>query len=164
MMATRSIMSSNLGVPAGAWRWAALGFVLIALAAAGLAIATPDLKGWLGIALLAGIMAVGSLLLYAVWPRETMSAADARRVAEAAARANVAWAITGTDGAVVDCNEVYRRMAGAAEGEAASPPELALAGDPSAEVLYRLTRGAAEGVQIVGRKGHGASLAPDARP
>ncbi len=146
MMATRSIMDGNLGVPAGGWRWAALGFVLLALASAALAVATPQTVQWAGVALLAGIAAVGSLFLYAVWPRESMSAADARRVAEAAARANVAWAITGSDGAVLDCNEVYRRMAGAADGESAAPPELALAGEPSAEVLYRLTRGAAEGV------------------
>jgi len=146
MAATRSIMNSNLGLPAGGWRWAALGFFLLALAAAGLAVATPEAARWAGVALLCGIGAVGSLLLYAVWPRESMSAADAKRIAEAAARANVAWAITAIDGAVVDCNEVYRRMAGVAAGEAATPPELALAGEPSAAVLYRLTKGAAEGV------------------
>ena len=146
MMATRSIIGGNLGVPAGGWRWAALGFVLLALGAAALAVATPDAARWAGVALLCGIGAVGSLFLLAVWPREAMSATDARRVAEAAARANVAWAIAGADGAVLDCNEVYRRMAGTAEGEAAAPPELALAGEPSAEVLYRLTRCAAEGV------------------
>src|SRR6185437_6304396 len=98
------------------------------------------------VTLVAAIGAVGSLFLFAVWPKEKLSAADARRVAEAAARANIAWAITATDGAVVDCNDVYRRMAGAKEGEAPPPPELALAGEPSAAVLYRLTRGAAEGV------------------
>ena len=146
MMATRGIIGGNLGVPAGGWRWAALGFVLLALGAAGLAVATPDAARWAGVALLCGIGAVGSLFLYAVWPREAMSAADARRVAEAAARANVAWAITGADGAVLDSNEVYRRMAGVAEGESVSPPELALAGEPSAAVLYRLTHSAAEGV------------------
>ena len=96
MMATRSIMGGNLGLPAGGWRWAALGFVLLALAAAGLAVATPEAARWAGVALLCGIGAVGSLFLYAVWPRESMSAADARRIAEAAARANVAWAITGS--------------------------------------------------------------------
>ncbi|MBU6296825.1 MAG: response regulator [Alphaproteobacteria bacterium] len=146
MMATRSILGGNLGVPAGGWRWAALGFVLIALAAAGLAVATPDAARWAGVALLAGIGAVASLFLYAVWPRESMSGADARRIAEAAARANVAWAITGNDGSVLECNDVYRRMAGIGEGESATPPELALTGEPSASVLYRLARGAAEGV------------------
>ncbi|MBV9905328.1 MAG: response regulator, partial [Alphaproteobacteria bacterium] len=90
--------------------------------------------------------AVASLFLFAIWPKEKMSGADARRVAEAAARANVAWAITANDGAVLDCNEVYRKMSGAKDGEAAPPPELALAGEPSSAVLYRLTRGAAEGV------------------
>jgi len=144
MMATRSL-GSNLGIPAGAWRWAALGFVLLALGAAGLAVATPNAAGWAGVMLLAAIGAVASLFLFAVWPKERLTATDARRVAEAAARANIAWAITTSDGAVVDCNEVYRKMSGAKEGEAAPPPELALAGEPSAAVLYRLTRGAAEG-------------------
>ncbi len=144
-MATRSL-GSNLGIPAGAWRWAALGFVFLALGSAGLAVMTPNAVGWAGVMLLAAIGAVASLFLFAVWPKEKMKAADARRVAEAAARANIAWAITGTDGAVLDCNEVYRKMAGAADGEAAPPPELALAGEPSAAVLYRLARGAAEGV------------------
>ncbi len=145
MMATRSF-GSNLGIPAGAWRWAALGFVFLALASAGLAVTSADKVGWAGVMLLAAIGAVASLFLFAVWPKEKIAAADARRIAEAAARANVAWAITASDGAVLDCNEVYRKMSGAADGEAAPPPELALAGEPSSAVLYRLTRGAAEGV------------------
>ena len=144
MMAVRGLTFGNVGVPAGAWRWAAAGFVLLALAAAALAVMTPDAARWTGVMLLAGIGVVASIFLYAVWPKESFNTADARRVAEAAAHANVAWAITGADGAVLDCNNVYRRMAGAAEGEAASPPELALAGEPSAGVLYRLTRSAAE--------------------
>ena len=135
----------TLGVPAGAWRWAALGFVVLALVSASFAIFSSDAVGWAGYALLGGIGAVASLLLFAVWPRQTMSIADAKRVAEAAAHANIAWAITGEGGAVVDCNPVYRRMAGAKEGESAPPPELALAGEPSAAVLYRLSRDAAEG-------------------
>jgi two-component system, cell cycle sensor histidine kinase and response regulator CckA len=145
-MPTRSIIDSSLGVPAGSWRWAALGFVALAVAAGVLAVAVPNLAQWAGVALLCGIGAVGSLFLYAVWPREPVPAADARRVAEAAARANVAWAITGQDGAVTECNDVYRRLAGSRDGEAAPPPELALAGEASSAVLYRLTKCAAEGV------------------
>ena len=145
MDATRSLSAMILGLSAGAWRWAALGCVLLALGAAGLAVFTPDAAGWAGYVLLSGIAAVALLLLYGVWPRQTMSATDAKRVAEAATRANIAWAITGADGAVVDCNPVYRRMAGAKEGESAPPPELALAGEPSSAVLYRLSRDAAEG-------------------
>ncbi|MCX7281361.1 MAG: response regulator, partial [Alphaproteobacteria bacterium] len=60
-------------------------------------------------------------------------------------KANIAWAITGEDGAVLDCNPVYRRMAGVGEMESPPPPELALSGEPSAAVLYRLSRDAAEG-------------------
>ena len=146
MMAVRGLTTGGYGLPAGAWRWASIGFVVLALGSAALAVVTPDAARWAGVMLLAGIGAVASIFLYSIWPREGLSGADARRVAEAAARANVAWAITGTDGAVLDCNDVYRRMSGAGAKDAAPPPELALAGEPSAAVLYRLTRAAAEGV------------------
>jgi len=145
MMATRGLSGLSMGVPAGAWRWAALFFLCLTLGAAALAVMSASYVGWLGIMFLAAIGAVASLFLFAVWPKESLSTSDARRVAEAAARANIAWAITGSDGAVLDCNDVYRRMSGAEEGQAAPPPELALAGEPSAAVLYRLTRAAAEG-------------------
>src|SRR6185312_3436113 len=88
---------------------------------------------------------VASLFLFAVWPRTKRATEEALRIAEAAAKANIAWAITGEGGAVLDCNPVYRRMAGVGETEAPPPPELALAGEPSAAVLYRLSRDAAEG-------------------
>ena len=132
-------------MPAGAWRWVALAFAIVALGAAALALTQPDQAGFAGYALLGGIGAVASLLLYAVWPREGLKTEDARRVSEAAARANVAWAITGPDGSVLDCNPVYRRMAGTKDGDSAAPPELAMAGEPSSAVLYRLSRDAAEG-------------------
>jgi len=145
MNASRSLSATPVGVPTGAWRWAALAFVLLALAAAGLTIAAPQIAGLAGYALLIGIAALAGLFLYAVWPRTSRASQDALRVAEAAAKANVAWAITGEGGAVLDCNSVYRRMAGVGELESPPPPELALAGEPSAAVLYRLSRDAAEG-------------------
>ena len=142
MNATRA--AGSIGLAPGLWRWAALGFFVLALSAAALALAMPGAAGWPGLILVAGIGAVASLILYAVWPKPSLAAADAKRIAEAAARANVAWAITGADGAVLDCNPVYRHMAGVADGGAPPPPELALAGEPSSAVLYRLTRSAAE--------------------
>lgn len=144
MSAVRSLSPGSYGLPAGAWRWAALGFVFLALMAAGLAVAAPEASRWLGLLLLFGIGAVASLFFYAVWPRERGSL-EARRVAEAAARANVAWAVTGADGAVLDCNDAYRGIAGAKPGEPAAPPELALGGEASSATLYRLTRSAAAG-------------------
>jgi two-component system cell cycle sensor histidine kinase/response regulator CckA len=132
-------------VPTGAWRWAAIAFVLLALGAAGMTIAAPQIAGLAGYALLLGIAVVAILFLYAVWPRTGRATQDALRVAEAAGKANIAWAITGEGGAVLDCNPVYRRMAGVSETDAPPPPELALAGEPSAAVLYRLSRDASEG-------------------
>ena len=137
--------TAGLGVAAGPWRWAALGCVVVALIAAGLALAAPQVAGLAGHALLGGIALIAILLLFAVWPRAGRATQDALRVAEAAAKANVAWAVTGEDGAVLDCNPVYRRMAGVGENESPPPPELAIAGEPSAAVLYRLSRDAAEG-------------------
>ncbi|HJS45170.1 MAG TPA: ATP-binding protein [Rhizomicrobium sp.] len=136
---------AGLGVATGPWRWAALGCAIMALLAAGLAMAAPQVAGLAGHALLGGIALIAILLLFAVWPRAGRATQDALRVAEAAAKANVAWAVTGEDGAVLDCNPVYRRMAGVGESESPPPPELAIAGEPSAAVLYRLSRDAAEG-------------------
>jgi two-component system cell cycle sensor histidine kinase/response regulator CckA len=145
MSASRSLSDAGLGVPTGAWRWASLAFVLLALAAAALTLAAPQVAGLAGYALLLGIAVVAVLFVLAVWPRGGRAAQDALRIAEAAAAANIAWAITGEGGAVLDCNPVYRRMAGVGESETPPPPELALAGEPSAAVLYRLSRDAAEG-------------------
>ncbi len=161
-----AVVQGNIGLAPGTWRWAAMGFAGLAVISGGLAIGAPGAANWAGIALLAGIGAVACLILYAIWPREGLRGADARRVAEAAARANIAWAVTGPDGAVIDCNDVYRRMAGAALGEAPPPPELALAGEPSAEVLYRLARHASEGSarEESFRVGQGIELVAAVRP
>jgi len=145
MSASRSLSEAGLGVPTGAWRWASLAFVLLALVAAALTLAAPQVAGLAGYALLLGIAVVAVLFVFAIWPRGGRATQDALRVAEAAGKANIAWAITGEGGAVLDCNPVYRRMAGVGEAETPPPPELALAGEPSAAVLYRLSRDAAEG-------------------
>src|SRR6202000_342224 len=145
MNASRSLSTAALGVPTGAWRWASLGFVLLALGAAALTLAAPQGAGLAGFALSAGISIVPALFLLAVCPRTSRATQDALRVAEAAGKANIAWAITGEGGAVLDCNPVYRRMAGGGRNATPPPPELALAGEPSAAVLYRLSRDAAEG-------------------
>ncbi len=167
MSAVRSLSPGSYGLPAGAWRWAALGFVLLALMAAGLAVAAPEASRWLGLMLVAGIGAVASLFFYAVWPRERGGSLEARRVAEAAARANVAWAVTGADGAVLDCNDAYRRMAGAKAGEAGSAARTgawrrSLLGDalPS-DPKRRSRRSARRGRDGRGRRhcGRGASAA-----
>jgi len=145
MDAARSFSQNQVGLPYGGWRWAALAAFVVALVAAGLAVTSPTLAGWAGYAVLLGIAVLSALFLFAIWPRSTRGMDGARRIAEAAGKANVAWAITGEGGAVMDCNSVYRRMAGVGEQETPPPPELALAGEPSAAVLYRLTRDAGEG-------------------
>ena len=85
-MAGRSIIESSLGLPGGNWRWATVGFVALALAAGILAVAAPQQAQWAGVALLVGIAAFGLLVLYSVWQRKWLGGADARRIAEAAAK------------------------------------------------------------------------------
>src|SRR5258708_5255476 len=116
MDASRSLSATPIGVPSGAWRWAAIGFGLLALSAAVIAVVMPQ-TGVAGFAVLVGIALVSLFLIYAIWPRGNRATQDALRVAEAAAKANVAWAITGEGGAVLDCNAVYRRMAGVSDLE-----------------------------------------------
>ena len=142
MDAARSLSMTQLGVPTGAWRWVAAGLVLAACLAAGLAIGSPDSVGWSGFLLLSGLGIVGALFLFTIWPRQPAIVGDWRRVAEAAGRSNVAWVITNKDGTVIECNDAYRQIARAKAGEAAPPPELALASDASAAMLYRLARSA----------------------
>src|ERR1700744_3126673 len=145
MDTTRSLSASPVGVPSGGWRWAALTFVLLALAGAVLTIAAPQVAGLAGYALLGGIAVLALFFIFGVWPPPPRHTQDALRIAEAAAKANVAWAITGEGGAVLDCNPVSRQMPGVGEMETPPPPELGLMGEPAAAVLYRLARDASEG-------------------
>jgi len=61
MQDPRTLSSSTLGVSTGAWRWAALGFGLLALATAIVALIYPDKAGFAGYALLGGIGAVAAV-------------------------------------------------------------------------------------------------------
>ncbi|HTT83334.1 MAG TPA: ATP-binding protein [Rhizomicrobium sp.] len=154
--------SDSYGLPGGAWRWVALGLFLVSVAVAGLVIAMPAQAGWLGVGLMAGLGAMAALVFYAVWPRASVGAVKARHIAEAATRANVAWAVTNSDGAVIHCNEAYRQIAGAREREAPPPPQIAFGAESAAAMLYRLNRKAssrqaheetielAEGFEILG--------------
>jgi two-component system cell cycle sensor histidine kinase/response regulator CckA len=145
MALSPSLSRPSYGLPGGGWRWAALTFVFIALVAGGVAVGAPEFSRWAGFVLLVGIGSVALVFLFAVWPHPGARLANAQRLATAAAQAHVAWAITGKDGAVLDCNDAYRKLVRIAEEEIPPPPELAFGGASSASVLYRLARGAIEG-------------------
>jgi signal transduction histidine kinase/CheY-like chemotaxis protein len=132
-------------IPTGPWRWLAGVLALIACLGGLLALAAPASGGWAGLVLVGGLGTVGVLLLFVLLPATRRGSAQSRRVAEAASKANIAWAIANSDGAVIECNEAYRRIAAVARGEAAAPPELALSTDTSAAMLYRLARSASAG-------------------
>jgi two-component system cell cycle sensor histidine kinase/response regulator CckA len=145
MSYARALGVGSYGLPSGHWRWVAMGFMLLALAGAGLAVASPHESGWIGLVLVLGIGVAASIFLYAIWPRGGWQGLEARRVAEAALRANVAWVVTSADGAVVACNEAYRTLAGVKPHDTAPSPELGLATEFSAAGLYRLAHSAADG-------------------
>ena len=129
----------------GPARLAALLCFMLALIGAGVVLLQPQAAHWAGVALLGAIGAAALVLLVGVWPRLPEGMEEARRIAEAAAYSNVAWAVTAKDGSVVDCNIAYRFLAGAGEGEPPAPPQLAFPGEGPAAALYRLARAAIEG-------------------
>jgi two-component system cell cycle sensor histidine kinase/response regulator CckA len=129
----------------GSSRLAALFFFLLAVAGALAVSFEPQFARWAG-ALLVAFIGVGAVfLLVAAWPRPSVDIEEARRAAAAAASSNVAWAVTGRDGSVLDCNVAYRFLAGAGDGEPPAPPQLAFPGQGPATALYRLARAANEG-------------------
>ncbi len=132
-------------VPGGLARLAALFCFLLALTGAVVVLLQPQAAQWAGVALLGAIGAAALILLVGVWPRGPAGMEEARRIAEAAAFSNVAWAVTAKDGSVIDCNIAYRFLAGAGEGEPPAPPQLAFPGEGPAAALYRLARAAIEG-------------------
>jgi len=131
--------------PGGLARLAALFCFLLALTGAVVVLLQPQAAQWAGVALLGSIGAAALILLVGVWPRGPAGMEEARRIAEAAAFSNVAWAVTAKDGSVIDCNIAYRFLAGAGEGEPPAPPQLAFPGEGPAAALYRLARAAIEG-------------------
>jgi two-component system, cell cycle sensor histidine kinase and response regulator CckA len=131
--------------PGGFSRLAALGFFLLALFGAAIAIGAPQDARFAGMILLAAIGMGALLILAAALPRKGARVEEARRAAAAASAANAAWAVTSSDGSVVDCNAAYRYLAGAGEGEPPAPPQLAFPGQGPAAALYRLSRAAIEG-------------------
>lgn len=135
----------SLDRPGGLTRLGALGFFALALFGAVVVVLEPQASRWAGLMLLVAICAAALLLLAAIWPRRSESEEEARRAAAAAAVSNVAWAVTGRDGAVLDCNLAYRLLAGAVDGEPPMAPQLAFAGERPAAALYRLSRAASEG-------------------
>jgi two-component system cell cycle sensor histidine kinase/response regulator CckA len=127
------------GVPPGLWRYAAIACLLVALVAAAAALAAPVAAGWPGLILVAGIGFVAGIFL---WVAHTRSAADAqelKQIAEAAADAGIAWAITDRRGALLYTNEAYRRFVNA-PGRRTPPPAHAAEGEAAAGALYRLSR------------------------
>ena len=68
MDASRSLSATPIGVPSGAWRWAAIAFGLLAFAAAVIAVVMPQ-TGVAGFAVLIGIALISLFLIYAIWPR-----------------------------------------------------------------------------------------------
>src|SRR5258706_12084412 len=88
--------------PGGPARFEALLCFLLALIGAGVVLLQPQAAHWAGVAWLGTIGAAAVVILMGVWPRLPAGMEEARRIAEAAAFSNVAWAVTAKDGSVLD--------------------------------------------------------------
>ena len=121
------------------------GLCLIALASGGLAVGAPESSRWAGFVLFAGIGAVACVFLYAIWPRPGTRMADAQRLASGRRASQCCLGDHRPRRRGARLQRGLSQLAGITEGEIPPPPELALGGDPSSSVFYRLARGAAEG-------------------
>jgi two-component system cell cycle sensor histidine kinase/response regulator CckA len=111
----------------------------VALAAAVVAIAAPIAAGWPGVMLIFGIGFVAGIFLWVIRTRSASDAREPKQIAEAAAVAGIAWAITDRQGSLVRANEAYRQFA-TTHSEHTPPPEYAAQGEAAAAALYRLSR------------------------
>jgi two-component system cell cycle sensor histidine kinase/response regulator CckA len=127
------------GIPRGLWRYAAIVCALVALAAAGVALAAPVAAGWPGVALVAGIGFVAGLFLWAVRARATADMKDVTLVAETLSDTSIGWVITDRHGSVVRANDAYRELAGS-QGPDVPSPALAIGGAAASAAIYRLSR------------------------
>ena len=126
-------------IPPGLWRYAAIACVFVALAAAGLALASPVAAGWPGVMLVAGLGFVAGLVLWTMRTRSATDAKDLKQIAEIAAGASTPWAITDRHGSVVRANDAYHKFA-SSDGRDAPSPELVMRGEAASAALYRFSR------------------------
>jgi two-component system cell cycle sensor histidine kinase/response regulator CckA len=94
-----------------------------------------------GLAALGVIVAVTVPLL--VW-RRSRREAD-RGAAVLAGSTNLAWAVTASDGCIIDCNDAYRCLAGCTAEDVPHPPQLGFRAESAASPMYRLARAARNG-------------------
>lgn len=122
--------------------WAgAVIFVLLCIAAGAIFLVNPETPRR-AIAVLLAIGMTGAATLLFLVRRQGAAHHLSGHAAAAAAAENVAWAVTGSDGCMLDCNEAYRALVRRDGSDAADPPQLAFPSDSAAGPLYRLLRAA----------------------
>lgn len=136
-----SRLSSALEREPQSWAGAVI-FLLLCVAAGALFLVNPQTPGR-QVTTLVVIGVIGAVTLLLLLRRQVRSHQDSGRASAAAALAgNVAWAVTGSDGCIIDCNDAYRLLARRDGQDAPDPPQLAFRSDSAAGPLYRLLRAA----------------------
>ena len=116
-------------------------FVLLCIAAGAMFLVNPETPRR-AIAVLLAIGMSGAAALLFVLRRQGTAHRSSGRAAAATSAENVAWALTGSDGCMIDCNDAYRALVRRDGSEAPDPPQLAFRSDSAAGPLYRLLRAA----------------------
>jgi len=116
-------------------------FVLLCIAAGAMFLVNPETPRR-AIAVLLAIVITGAATLLLLLRRQGTARHLSGRVAAAASAENVAWAVTGSDGCMIDCNDAYRALVRRNGSDAPDPPQLAFRSDSAAGPLYRLLRAA----------------------
>ncbi|HEX5280092.1 MAG TPA: ATP-binding protein, partial [Micropepsaceae bacterium] len=133
-------LSSALEREPQSWAGAVI-FVLLCIAAVAIFLVNPEMpRRTIAVLLVIGMSGAATLLF--LLRRQGAAPHQSGRAAAAAAAENVAWAVTGGDGCMIDCNQAYRALVRREGTDAPEPPQLAFRSDNAAGPLYRLLRAA----------------------
>jgi two-component system, cell cycle sensor histidine kinase and response regulator CckA len=133
-------LSSTLEREPQSWAGVVI-FVLLCIAAGAIFLVNPETPRRT-LAVLLAIGMSGAVTLLFLLRRQGRTHQQSGRAAAAASAQNVAWAVTGSDGCIIDCNEAYRTLVRREGSDAPDPPQLAFRSDSAAGPLYRLLRAA----------------------
>lgn len=116
-------------------------FVLLCVAAGAIFLVNPEApRRTVAVLLMIGMS--GAVTLLVLLRRQGRAHQRSGRAADAASAENVAWAVTGSDGCIIDCNDAYRALVRRQGSDEPDPPQLAFRSDSAAGPLYRLLRAA----------------------
>jgi len=140
---SRLTRQSLLEIDPESWAGAII-FVLLCVTAAAMYFVHPETPRRMAAALV--LTAIASLTLMMVLRHQARVRRDGIRGATAvASSANLAWAVTDSEGCLLDCNAAYRTLAAGQGNQSPDPPLLRFRANSAAGPMYRISRDSRNG-------------------